>query len=422
MRGANDPKLLELRPAIEQYLAFMQQAGYAASAIAKRRRHLLSLERFVQGRGMKSLDEFQPEDAAGFVQHWLDSHPGAKRRRNLWYRGRFRPGHHLDLQCSMRAFLRWAKPAGLMQGEPFPLVKPAAARWLPPQVRAYLAFCRQHKGLAPSTLRPIERVLRRLARFLQRRRIQDWDRMTFAHIDGFVRCETALHERNVQHVNSILRGLFRHLHSQGLLQRDWASALLSPRRHRLARTPRPLAPDQVLALLEGAGRSRPGGRRDFAVLLLAASLGLRASEIASLTLEDVDWRRQLLRVPRAKGGTEPTLPLSAALIQALADYLKHERLPGSPHRNLFLRQTAPRGPLCPGSVSTIFRVRMRRAGIAGSGHQLRHAFASQMLRTGVGYPTLQKLMGHRSPSSTQAYTKIDLDQLAQAAENDAQDY
>jgi integrase/recombinase XerD len=109
------------------------------------------------------------------------------------------------------------------------------------------------------------------------------------------------------------------------------------------------------------------------------------------------------------------------LIEALADYLKNERPVGSSYRNVFLALTPPLAPLAPGSVSDVICSRMRQAGIAASGHCLRHAFASELLRSGVSFPTLQQLLGHSHFSSTLIYTKIDMAQLQEVANNDAED-
>jgi integrase/recombinase XerD len=109
------------------------------------------------------------------------------------------------------------------------------------------------------------------------------------------------------------------------------------------------------------------------------------------------------------------------LIEALVDYLKNERPAGSPYRNVFLALTPPLTPLVPTSIASVLGRRMLRAGIRGSGHWLRHAFASELLRAGVSFPTLQDLLGHSHISSTLVYTKIDLVQLQDVANNDAED-
>ncbi|MGH9882952.1 MAG: tyrosine-type recombinase/integrase [Pyrinomonadaceae bacterium] len=220
----------------------------------------------------------------------------------------------------------------------------------------------------------------------------------------------------------MLRGLFRYLFSLGLLDRDWGSALHSPRQYCLAHVPRVVSPDQVLRLLRSIDRERRGGKRDFAMILMAASLGVRASEIASLRLEDLDWRRGAVRFKQPKNRKILWMPLSRPLIEALASYLENERPRSSAQRTVFLRLNTPWESLTPRALAGVISKRMHAAAITASGHQLRHAFASELLRAGVGFSTLQELLGHSHFSSTQIYTKIDLVRLREVAENDAEDY
>ncbi|MCX6930812.1 MAG: tyrosine-type recombinase/integrase, partial [Verrucomicrobia bacterium] len=177
----------------------------------------------------------------------------------------------------------------------------------------------------------------------------------------------------------------------------------------------------VLHLLRSIDRSQRGGKRDLAIILMAASLGVRASEIAALSLDHFDWVQAVVCFPAIKNQDVLPLPLSRPLIEALVDYLKNERLAGSPYRNVFLALTPPLTPLAPTSIASVLGQRMLQAGIRGSGHWLRHAFASELLRAGVSFPTLQDLLGHSHISSTLVYTKIDLVQLQDVANNDAED-
>jgi integrase/recombinase XerD len=130
----------------------------------------------------------------------------------------------------------------------------------------------------------------------------------------------------------------------------------------------------------------------------------------------------VVRFPPLKGRRFLHLPLSRPLVKALADYCENERAAHRSYRHVFLRRTAPLRPLTPRSVSNLMAQRMRQAGVRASGHQLRHAFASELLRMGTPFSTLQKLLGHTPIRSTQAYTKIDLTQLRGVADNDAEAY
>jgi site-specific recombinase XerD len=178
----------------------------------------------------------------------------------------------------------------------------------------------------------------------------------------------------------------------------------------------------VLRILASIDRQAPGGKRDFAIVLLAASLGVRASEIAALHLEDLDWKQGGVRFAPLKNRPILPLPLSVPLVKALADYLKNERPHPSPDRHVFLRQTAPRQPLTPSSRAGLIASKMRQAGVRASGHQLRHAFAGELLRLGTPFSMLPELLGHPHLRSTPVYTKIDLAQLREVADHDAENY
>jgi site-specific recombinase XerD len=407
---------------IADYLQYLKAHGYAARTLCFRFKHLRAFERFLTRRAMNSLEEFGQQHVAPFLRYWVDYQPWAKTSPGLKRPSRFAPHHHIAVQYSLRCFLRWAHASGRLHHNPLPLRAPVRGPYRLPQVAEYLHFVKEHKGLAENSLVQIELFVRRLDQFLHAHQVSDWRHLQVQHLDRFVRQEAAHNSGRIQRIHKILRGLLRYLFSLGYLERDWAAALRSPPHYRLARTPRALAPAQVLRMLTSIDRRAPGGKRDFAILLLAASLGVRASEIAGLRLEDLDWKRGVARFIQLKNRHVLHLPLSWSLVKALADYLKNERPRPSPYRHVFLGQTAPRRPLSPRTVSILIARRMRQASITASGHQLRHAFARELLRRGTPFSTLQELLGHTHISSTQVYTKIDLRQLREVADNDGENY
>jgi site-specific recombinase XerD len=413
---------LDLAPWISDYAAYLASHGYATHAIDIRRKHLDYLNRFIEARDLQTFEHFPPEWAIDFIDYWMRHHPAANKKvAGFQYKSRFEPHHHRDVQFSLRCFFRWAHAAGRLRHNPFPLRPLVTGHYFFPEMTDYLDFCKEHKGLARNSCKQIERLVRCFGQFLHSAGLTAWNQLQSAHIDAFVRQEAAHNVKRIQNTHALLSGLLRYLFSLGRLDRDWACTLRSPRRYQLARTPRALTADQVLHLLRSIDRSQRGGKRDLAIILMAASLGVRVSEIAALSLQHLDWVRGVVSFPPIKNQEVLPLPLSRPLIEALADYLKKERPAGSPYRNVFLALTPPLEPLAPVSVSAIISRRMRRTGIQGSGHGLRHAFASQLLRAGVSFPTLQQLLGHSHFSSTRVYTKIDLVQLRDVANNDAED-
>jgi integrase/recombinase XerD len=412
---------LDLAPWIADYATYLESNGYASHAIRIRLIHLSYLNRFIEARGLKTLEEFPPEWAGDFIDYWIHHHPTANKSAGFRYKSRFEPHHHKDVQFSLRSFFRWAHATGRIQHNPFPLRTPVSGDYFFPEIADYLRFCKEHQGLSKNSCVQIERFIRRFDQFLHSVGLTAWNRLQSEHIDLFVSQQASHNIGRIQLIHAVLSGLLRYLFSLGRLDRDWACTLRSPRRYPLAHTPRALAVDQVLHLLRSIDRSRRGGKRDLAIILMAASLGVRASEIAALSLEHFDWVQAVVSFPAIKNKDVLPLPLSRPLIEALIDYLKNERPAGSPYRNVFLALTPPLGPLAPSSVSSVLGQRMHQAGIRGSGHCLRHAFASELLRSGVSFPTLQELLGHSHFSSTQVYTKIDLVQLREVANNDAED-
>jgi integrase/recombinase XerD len=177
--------------------------------------------------------------------------------------------------------------------------------------------------------------------------------------------------------------------------------------------PRGIAPDQVRRLLSQIDRSNAIGRRDYAILLLLARLGLRSGEVAFLELEDIDWKGGCLSV-RGKAGRRTQLPVPKDVGDAIVAYLRHGR-PGSASRRVFLRAKAPvRGFLTQCAVGTIVRHALLRHGIEApttGAHQFRHGLATEMLRQGASLTDIGGLLGHKSPETTKIYTKVDLDAL-----------
>lgn len=182
--------------------------------------------------------------------------------------------------------------------------------------------------------------------------------------------------------------------------------------------PRAIAAEHAQRAIDSCDRRSAVGRRDRAVLLLLARLGLRACEIVRLTLDDVDWDCAQLRV-RGKGGRESLLPLTADVGEAIAAYLERGR-PASPDRHLFLRSVAPIRGLMEGSdgIGTIVRHALNRAKLDAphrGSHQFRHALAVRMLQLGASFPEIGQVLRHRSPQSTSLYAEVDVSALRKLA-------
>src|SRR5262245_47252466 len=217
----------------------------------------------------------------------------------------------------------------------------------------------------------------------------------------------------MQQVVASLRTFLRRLHAEGQLRDPLHQQIDTVRTYRLEQLPRAWPWEQVLALLRSVDCSAPGGLRDFTLLYLAASYGLRSSELVRLTLDDIDWRAGTLTIRQTKTKQTLLLPLSEEGRAVLARYLSAGR-PRSACRELFLRRRAPAGPLAATAVHDILERRVALSGLhlppPGS-HVLRHSFAAPLLRQGVSLPAIGAALGHRDGESTAVYLRLAIDAL-----------
>lgn len=213
---------------------------------------------------------------------------------------------------------------------------------------------------------------------------------------------------------SHLRVLLRFLHAAGLTEHDLSAAVPSPRNLRFSALPAYMSVSQLNSVLKACDLSTIPGRRDFAVLLLLSRLGLRASEVALMSLDDIDWRLGLLRV-NGKGGRVATMPLPNDVGAAISDYILHGR-PTSGSRSVFHRVQTPCTPFETATpVILIARRALKRAKISGTrshhAHVFRHTFATIAIRSGVGMTELAQLLRHKDPDTTRIYAKFDIEGL-----------
>lgn len=232
-----------------------------------------------------------------------------------------------------------------------------------------------------------------------------------ADVTAFVRGRAAsIKSKRVQLMTTTLRSLLRWARYRGGISVDLAACVPSVANWSLSTLPRALPPGQSKQVLASCDRKTAIGRRDYAILVLLARLGLRASEVVTLTLGDLDWQAGFITV-RGKGGRQSKLPLPLDVGEAIADYLRYAR-PPTTNRRVFLRGRAPITSF-QGSQAIAYVVRhaLARAGIDSprkGAHQFRHTLASEMLRHGASLAEIGELLRHRSPQTTAIYAKVDL--------------
>jgi site-specific recombinase XerD len=224
---------------------------------------------------------------------------------------------------------------------------------------------------------------------------------------------TRLHLKRAKLLTTALRSFLQYARYRGEVTVDLAAAVPVVANWSMTSIPRAISADQVRQLLASINRHTAMGRRDYAILLLLARLGLRSSEVVLLELEDIDWNVGQLSV-RGKRGQRSELPLSPEVGKAISAYLRRGR-PDSASRRVFLRAKAPlRGFQGPSGVGSIVRHSLKRAGVEAptqGAHQFRHGLATEMLRHGASLSEIGEVLGHRHPQTTTIYAKVDINAL-----------
>ncbi len=278
----------------------------------------------------------------------------------------------------------------------------------------YERFLVQERGLSPATVINYLPVVHAFlsesfgarAVALETLGARDVNRFIVRHSEGFARS-------HAKSLATALRSFLRHLHQRGDLAADLAGAIPPITNWRLSGLPKSLSPEKVESVLASCDRSAAVGRRDHAVLLLLARLGLRGGEVAALTLDDLDWDTGLVTLS-GKGQRREALPLPEDVGKALAAYLRDGRPPCGTRR-VFVRAIAPhRGFSSTAAVCDIVRRALGRAGIDAplkGAHLLRRSLACAMLSNGASPEEIGQILRHRHPETTQIYAKLDLEAL-----------
>jgi site-specific recombinase XerD len=376
-------------PHVEGYRAWLAGRGYAPWTVVNMLTVLGHLGRWMSGEGLVTA-ELGEDAMAAFV--------AAGRGRAMGPR-------------AMRPLLSYLREAG---------VTPAAE---PPQAPLevllgdYRVWLARERGLAAATVARYEITARR---FLQQQAMTGGvlrpAGLAGADVSAFLLRECGrVSAGSAKGRVAELRAVLRFLYLRGLTPLRLGTAVPPVGGWRLAGLPRAMTASDVQLLLDSCDRSTDVGVRDFAIMTLAARLGLRSVEVARLELRDVDWRTGEL-VVRGKARRQDRLPLPADAGEALVAYLVGGRVPAG-SRRLFLTCRAPRGPIRADLVGDVVERACLRAGLPRAGpHRLRHALATELLRRGAGLAAISQVLRHQDLATTALYAKVDLATLRQVAQ------
>jgi integrase/recombinase XerD len=373
-----------LWPCVRGFWQELLRLGYSLLSAANLLRVAAHFSRWLEARSF-GIDAITDERVAAFMKH----------RRRVGYTQYLTPR-------ALQPLLRLLRGVGLVP-TPSPRVATSA---LDRFIDDYAVYLARERGLAASTIRWYADFARRFIAEQPACARLKWKQLKPAEIASFVLREARRWSvGQVKNEVTALRSLLRYLHVDGRLPRDLADCVPAVAGWRLSGLPKGLEPEQVQRVLETCDRHSPVGLRAAAIIRLLVRLGLRAGDVTALTLDDLDWRSGEV-VVCGKGRRESRLPIPRDVGQALVAYLRTGR-PDTSSRRVFIGSRAPYMPLTRSGVVNAVRDALRRAGIAGGAHLLRHTIATEMLREGASLPEIGHVLRHRYLDTTAIYAKVD---------------
>lgn len=382
-------------PCLDGFAEAMFAVGYSSNTTARYVCAAAHLGAWAARRGaaIANLDE---DLLARFLRHLPRCRCGGWKR-----------GDHPRVRFHVHAFLRYAREAGVVCTR-----APEASR--SPLVGEYIVWMRDRRGLASTTIAHSLRVVDALLGAVG----DDHARLDFGRVRDFVREYIRQHApASAGLVTTTVRCFLRWLVVQGRCSTDLVEAVPKIPTWSLAKLPRYLPDGDVERIIESCRRPSVVARRDRAMLLLLARLGLRASDVVGLRLGDIEWDSGRLRV-MGKGRRETRLPLPQDAGDALLDYLKTER-PEATTDYAFLTAEAPIKPISAQGLRAMVSRRIASTGIrtpSRGAHILRHSLATRMLREGATLDTIGAVLRRRDVNTTAIYAKVDVGLLRQIAQ------
>lgn len=376
----------ELGAHVATFVGTLAEAGYAKKTRRDKERLLVPFVRWVRQAGI-AVEDLDENCVTAF----------------LGCRSRCRYNHRTTLQ----QFLKYLRSTNVVPARPD---EPSPGDVL---VQRYLDYLRDQQGLSVHSLVAYSPFVQN---FVTAQRLPE----NAAGIDSsavrrhLLSCSEGRSASFVRLLAAALRSFLRFCFLDGTIATDLSKAVPPVRRWQVAAVPPFLTADEVQRVIETVDRSTTRGCRTFAILLLLARLGLRASEVISLKLDDIHWDVGEI-VVRGKGRVHDRLPLPVDVGEALAVYLSTARGPSS-SRHVFLCLVAPRVGLAqPSVVSKIARDALGCAGLAPTGrvgaHIFRHSLATRMIRGGASLPEISQVLRHRSTTTTLLYAKVAFEEL-----------
>lgn len=387
----------------EKVLLYYRQRGFSPQHIQKFCRHVEKIRQFMMENGFSTFSAVESEQfikaiiADGDYESLSRSKKDAIRCANVLVQ------YHLTGMIPYRT----GGPREKLQGR------------IGSQIRIFLEY-RASLGYSLDTISDDEIYLRRFQKYLDAVGRSDFSELLPADILGFIKALSYSTKATIHRTLCTLRGLLRFLQQEHILDADLSYLVPKDNYRKQAKLPTTYTEEEIERMLSAVDRGNPKGRRDYAMLLLACRLGLRASDICGLSFANLLWQENLIVLIQEKTKKRIELPLLVDVGNAIIDYLKYGR-PVSQLQYIFLHAGHEERKLSEPTLHSIVSVYLKRAGVTNvekkkhGPHALRHSLAGFLLQKKTPLPVISEVLGHDSTETTKSYLRIDMQQLRQCA-------
>jgi integrase/recombinase XerD len=336
-------------------------------------------------------------------------------RKNIFYKKRrkYSIDYELVLKSHMSKFFNYLIEDGHSSFKRFfkdPVLPPATP--FSDIISKYLGFRRDQENLAKSTIVGTKDVLNKLDQFLQSNHISNINVVKIKHVDSFVNKVYAKKPLSrIHELNSVLRRFFKYLYITGQVGTDVAKYIKAAPIYKLSDVPKTLSDTELKSVMRSIDVNSNAGIRKNAIFSLVLFAGLRVGEVATLTLDDINWEEGTILVRNRKNGHDLLTVLSGHTSEALKKYIMQVRPQEREGRNIFYTLRPPTRPLKSSAITAITGRVLQKLNISGGGHRIRHSFAQNLLESGSSLSEVQMLLGHNNIDSSRIYTKSSLSRM-----------
>lgn len=404
-RHSNAP-LLEERM---QYLKYWANNGAKTATLRNIAQYLLRVAEYVNVKNKKAITKKEIVQAANKWACYQSTNPQKRSDFSMFAKKRF-IGHAVSW---LGMIGRLSHPAK----DPQPFEK---------QLFEYIDYMRLDRGFSEETIRARNFQLKNFLKFIAEK-IKSFDELNISILDAVIvhkKNVDCYSRRSIQNYTSVMRSFIRYAEQKNWCRKDLAKSIKLARTYRHESLPYSPSWDDVKKLLEGTEGNNPTDIRDRAILMLLAVYGLRRIEVAKLTLDDLDWKKGLIYLNRAKECKPQQFPLSTSVGETILRYIKEARPNNCQYRNVFISKRAPLRALSANAIYEIVNRRWKSLDVKikhYGPHSLRHACATHLINEGVSLKEISDHLGHGDMEATRIYAKVDLVNLRKVSEFDIGD-